>query len=815
MKNAIKAIAAVAAFVFAFAAQAATQKVGDYTWTYRIEDGMAEIYNEGNTAISPYPEGDITIPSTLGGKPVVRIGDAAMSYLRLLTSVTIPNSVTSIGENAFYSCSGLESVEMPGVKEIDANAFCGCTSLSSIVLSDDVKILGAGAFAGCPGDENGLVIFNNVVYGGSYDIPSRVVIPDTVTRIADYALSRFYRLKSVLIPGNVKSIGEYAFCESDLGEGVVICDGVEDIGTGAFYNTGLKSIVIPGSVNSIGESAFFRSESLTSATILDGVRTIGDDAFRCYCLTSVSIPPSVTTIGSGGIYVGVKTVYVAAGDADRVKEVLPIPDTQLVGIDFVEPSGAYTVTLNANGGVCGAPSVKVKKGAAAGDLPAAARKDYAFAGWYTAASGGGMVTESTPVNGNVTLYAHWLPAPGGELCEKVNGYTWYFRVGDDGNAEIYPGGSGYAVEPLPSGALAIPAKLGGLDVTSIGEYAFSGCSELTSVTIPASVTGIGYCAFYVCNSLTSLTIPDSVASIGNCAFSHCESLTSVSLPARFKDNLDASVFDGCPEGLKITYRSASSSIWTLKYHSNNGKNDLDTQSFNVGEAKRLYYMNSRLGWEYKDEDGFNYVFLGWAKSPTGAVFYENGELVKDLAAAGKVMHIYAVWQKRAYEVCFHSNDEDGLVEYQEFRPNIAKNLYWLDSGLGWTRPGYDFLGWAKAPTSTAVVYKNGESVKNLVAQGQTLHLYAVWRDRRWTIRFHRNYSSGDSTYEDQKIPVGASVKLLWLDSQLKWTRDGYWFKGWAKSRTAGAAYANGETVKDLVPGGQVLHLYGAWGQKTK
>ncbi len=260
---------------------------------------------------------------------------------------------------------------------------------------------------------------------------------------------------------------------------------------------------------------------------------------------------------------------------------------------------------------------------------------------------------------------------------------------------------------------------------------------------------------------------------------------------------------------------ASAGIWTLKYHSNNGKNDLDTQNFKVGEEKRLYYMNSRLGWEYKDEDGFNYIFLGWAKSPTGGVAYENGALVKDLADKGKVMHIYAVWQKRAYNVCFHSNDEDGLVEYQEFRPNIAKNLYWLDSGLGWTRPGYDFLGWAKAPTSTAVVYTNGQKVNNLVAQGQTLHLYAVWRDRRWTIRYHRNYTSGDNTYEDQKIPVGASVKLRYLDSQLKWTRDGYWFKGWAKSRTAGAAYQNGQTVKDLVPGGQVLHLYGAWGKKSK
>ena len=58
------------------------------------------------------------------------------------------------------------------------------------------------------------------------------------------------------------------------------------------------------------------------------------------------------------------------------------------------------------------------------------------------------------------------------------------------------------------------------------------------------------------------------------------------------------------------------------------------------------------------------------------------------------------------------------------------------------------------------------------------------------------------------------MKLYWLDSQLGWTRGGYWFKGWAKSRTAGAAYQNGQTVKDLVPGGQVLHIYGAWGKKS-
>ena len=255
----------------------------------------------------------------------------------------------------------------------------------------------------------------------------------------------------------------------------------------------------------------------------------------------------------------------------------------------------------------------------------------------------------------------------------------------------------------------------------------------------------------------------------------------------------------------------------MKYHKNdpNGGEDVTrSQNITVGETKRLLYLDSALKWAIEDEGGFSYIFLGWAKSKTGAAVYSNGEQVCDLAAKGKVMHLYAVWQKRAYQVVFHSNDGRNLVDWQEFRPNIAKNLYWLDSGLGWTRSGYDFLGWAKAPTSTAVVYTNGQKVNNLMEIGEDLHLYAVWRDRRWTIRYHRNYSSADGEYEDQKIPVGASVKLYWLDSQLGWTRSGYWFKGWAKSRTAGAAYQNGQTVKDLVPGGQVLHIYGAWGKKS-
>ena len=804
----------LAAAFAALGAWADTQKVGDYTWTYRIVDGMAEIDNEGDTAISPYPEGAITIPSTLGGKTVVRIGDSAMSYLGLLTSVKMPASVTSIGCYTFNECRNLESVEMPGVKEIGANAFSSCVSLSSVVMPDDVKILGPAAFASCPGDESGLVIFNNVVYGGAYDIPSRVVVPDTVTRIADYALSRFYNLKSVLIPGNVKSIGEYAFYESDLGEGVVICDGVQDIGTGAFYNTEFKSIAIPGSVSTIGDDAW-AGDCLTSATILDGVKTIGTSAFRSYHLTSISIPPSVTTVGSEGIYGGVKTVYVAAGDADRVKEVLPIPDTQLDMIDFVEPSGAYTVTLNANGGVCGAPSVKVKKGAAAGDLPAAARKDYAFAGWFTAANGGERVTESTPVNGNVTFYAHWLSAPGGELCEKVNGYTWYFRVGDDGNAEIYPGKDGYAVSPRSSGALTIPAKLGGLDVTGIGDYAFQYYDALTSVTIPASMTSIGYAAFFGCSRLASVMIPDSVTSIENYAFKDCSSLTGVLLPKRFEGNLDSTVFQGCPEGLSVSYYDA---LYAVRFHRNDASDEMvESRDFAYGVEMHLPGLNNGLGWARR---GFD--FKGWATSAAnaakGVVWKKDWAVVSAAAAAGKTLDVYAVWalKPNSYAIEFIRNDGAGTWRTVGFNYGEKTRMPSLANGLGWARRGYAFKGWAltTADANAGKVWKGDWAyVSTPVKAGKVLTAYAVWELKPgfYQIRFNKN--DGTGKWRSLGYEYGVPTKLSTVKA-LGWSVSGKTFKGWATSAANAAAgkvwKADGAAASTAADAGRTLGIYAIW-----
>ena len=212
---------------------------------------------------------------------VTSIGDRAFENCKFLSSIVIPDSVTRIGDCAFGGCESLSSIVIPtGVTSIRDSAFENCKSLSSIVIPDSVTSIECDAFWGC-------------------ESLSSIVIPDSVTSIGDHAFSDCESLSSIVIPNSVTRIGYGAFGGCESLSSIVIPTGVTSIRDSAFkVCKSLSSIVIPDSVTSIECDAFWGCESLSSIVIPNSVTSIGDHAFSdCESLSSIVIPNSVKSIG--------------------------------------------------------------------------------------------------------------------------------------------------------------------------------------------------------------------------------------------------------------------------------------------------------------------------------------------------------------------------------------------------------------------------------------------------------------------------------------------------------------------------------------
>lgn len=468
----------------------------------------------------------VTIPNsvtTIGGADQISSDGASFYNCTGLTSVTIPNSVTLIGKNSFNSCSGLTSVTIgDSVTLIGERAFEKCTSLTSVIIPNSVTTIGGSAFSNCTG-------LTSVNYGNSitsikggafYNCTSltSLDLPSSLKYIGDGAFELCTGLTEVTIPDSVTQIGGLAFAYCEGLTSVDLDNSVKDIGWGAFKGcTGLTSVTIPNSVISIGNEAFSGCSGLKSATIGDNVYYINEKAFsQCTSLEEIVIGKSVVDMGLE-MCSGCTALKTVKWNAKRCNDFFynESPFYCMNNIEsFIFGEEVEVIPYCLCYGMSGLTSVTIPNSV----------KDIGFNAFYgcTGLTSVNIGDSVTAIGQSAFGYCTSLPLVGFGKSVRIIEY------------EAFRGCSSLTTVDLPN------------SVTNIGGSAFYDCESLTSVTISNSVVRVGSSSFYNCGNLNTVTFGENVSLIGPEAFKGCSSLNKVVALMRQPITISSSVFEGVP-----------------------------------------------------------------------------------------------------------------------------------------------------------------------------------------------------------------------------------------------------------------------------
>jgi len=398
-------------------------------WTYRKMNGKAEIFKSGGeTAIPWETSGAITVPSTLGGCPVTRIGEYAFCDCVYITGVTIPSSVKSIGYMAFDRCSDLARVSLSStLTSIDNYAFEYCSSLKNITIPASVIRIGYCALGVCdslktvtylgPCPQGAGGYDDHEIYDGSNDDLVSVVSPAAdgwahplaAGTWMDRAIRATEGVYTVTFNANGGSISPARRAVShgaSVGSlPVPVLDGYECVGWFTAKSGGTQISSTTKVTANVTYYAQWKAKTYTvsfNAISADAKLSTKKKTVR-YGGTYGELPSPTL---SGYAFVGWFTERSAGVQVLAATKVTATADHTLFA-RWKKASANCTVTFAANGGKVSPATRTVASGAAVGTLPVPTLTGYEYVGWFTAKSGGTQITSTTKVTANVTYYAHW------------------------------------------------------------------------------------------------------------------------------------------------------------------------------------------------------------------------------------------------------------------------------------------------------------------------------------------------------------------------------------------------------------------------
>ncbi len=486
-------------------------------------DGFQFIINEDDGGYTLYGRGlasgrELTIPETYKDKPVTKIADGAFNADPFIRSITIPDSVYSIGESAFANCQDLLVVNIGSlVNNIGNDAFANCNSLQSINVDEE-----NATFA----SETG-VLYNaskSSIILAPADLGGDISIPDNLYYVHDYDFNNRNRITSVHIGSGVNSINVNAFDGCSVLASFTVDDDNNNYSaqSGILYNYEMSDIiivpnaltgnvVIPDSVYSIGYQKFV-NRGITSVDFGSGVYEINANAFDgCYSLESFTVDEyNYNYSAQDGVLYN-----------DNLSEIVLVP-LALSGAIAI-PDNVYTISSSA---FANRNITSVDLGSGVGVIGSGAFSGCSNLESFTVDEYNGTYFAQSGILYNYTK-THIIQVPSAisgaidipEGVQAIANNTFEYHNGIT--------------------SVVIPST-----VQTIGEYAFRDCDELTSVTIADGVQSIGVGAFYACDKISTISIPNSVYSIADYAFFDCEALTTVTIGYGLS-SLGRTVFSDC------------------------------------------------------------------------------------------------------------------------------------------------------------------------------------------------------------------------------------------------------------------------------